>query len=79
MIKVLHNFQKIFGGHGAGFDDGSKIGHPKFHSPQGLVFKDKNTLFVADTENHAIRKVFMIVCSKYVDKNKHLNCIIKLC
>ncbi|RZC32846.1 NHL repeat-containing protein 2 [Asbolus verrucosus] len=29
----------------------------EFNAPQGLVFKDKNILFVADTENHAIRKI----------------------
>uniref|UniRef100_A0A1B6CMJ0 Thioredoxin domain-containing protein n=3 Tax=Clastoptera arizonana TaxID=38151 RepID=A0A1B6CMJ0_9HEMI len=47
---------KIFGGQGAGFNDDKGI-KAKFHSPQGLVFLDEQTLFVADTENHAIRKI----------------------
>lgn len=39
-----------------GFADGD-FSVARFNAPQGLVFYDENTLFVADTENHAIRKV----------------------
>uniref|UniRef100_A0A6B2E9D7 Thioredoxin domain-containing protein n=1 Tax=Phlebotomus kandelakii TaxID=1109342 RepID=A0A6B2E9D7_9DIPT len=47
--------QKI-GGKSPGFVDGSfKV--CRFDSPQGLVFLDSDTIFVADTENHAIRKI----------------------
>lgn len=44
----------------------------KFHYPQGVVFQDKNVLFVADTGNHSIRRV-RVLFSKYqpvlVDSN----------
>lgn len=47
--------QKI-GGKSPGFVDGNfKV--CRFDSPQGLVFLDSDTIFVADTENHAIRKI----------------------
>ncbi len=38
-----------------GFEDGN-INNATFNFPQGLLFKD-NTLYVADTGNHALRKV----------------------
>ena len=38
----------------AGFVDGS-FQEARFHSPQGVAFKDE-LIFVADTENHSIRK-----------------------
>lgn len=40
--------------HEAGFVNGS-FQEARFHSPQGVAF-DKEIIFVADTENHAIRK-----------------------
>lgn len=39
-----------------GFKDG-KFDVAEFNSPQGLVFQNENILFVADTENHAIRRI----------------------
>lgn len=39
-----------------GLVDGS-FEEAEFNAPQGLVFYDSETLYVADTENHAIRKV----------------------
>lgn len=47
--------ERIVGSGRAGFDDGSE---GSFHAPQGLAFAG-DTLFVADTENHAIRAVSM--------------------
>ncbi|CAH1175658.1 unnamed protein product [Phaedon cochleariae] len=44
------------GGKKMGFKDGS-LEDAEFNNPQGLAFLDKDVLFVADTENHAIRKV----------------------
>lgn len=44
------------GGNGPGLKDGI-LKEAQFNSPQGLAFQNKNTLFVADTENHAIRKI----------------------
>lgn len=41
--------------HEAGFVNGS-FQEARFHSPQGVAF-DKEIIFVADTENHAIRKI----------------------
>ncbi|MCE3255642.1 MAG: hypothetical protein K0R25_1136 [Rickettsiaceae bacterium] len=39
----------------AGFEDG-KIKEASFNSPRGILFKD-NILYVADTGNHALRKI----------------------
>lgn len=47
--------QKI-GGKDSGFVDGD-FKTARFNSPQGITFLNVHTLFVADTENHAIRKV----------------------
>lgn len=47
--------QKI-GGKESGFVDGD-FKTARFNSPQGITFLNVHTLFVADTENHAIRKV----------------------
>ncbi|XP_038071189.1 NHL repeat-containing protein 2-like [Patiria miniata] len=43
------------GGTEKGFVDGS-FPEARFHSPQGMVWKD-HIIYVADTENHAIRKI----------------------
>lgn len=40
--------------HEAGFVDGS-FQEARFHSPQGVALEKEN-IFVADTENHAIRQ-----------------------
>ncbi len=45
-------------GGGEGFEDGSFL-NAKFSNPQGLFYKNE-TLFVADTKNHAIRKVDLV-------------------
>ncbi|CAG9768784.1 unnamed protein product [Ceutorhynchus assimilis] len=47
---------KVIGGKKLGFRDGS-LENAEFNNPQGLAFQNKNVLFVADTENHAIRKI----------------------
>ncbi|GLV31685.1 uncharacterized protein CBL_07445 [Carabus blaptoides fortunei] len=39
-----------------GFKDG-KFSEARFNAPQGLVFQNENVIYVADTENHAIRKI----------------------
>ena len=51
------DFQHVVGQSGRhGFADGS-LSEAQFQAPQGLVFLDENTIFVADSENHAIRQV----------------------
>lgn len=58
-ILIVNNHGNLIeqiGGNGIGFKDGS-FPIALFNSPQGLVFQNENILFVADTENHAIRKV----------------------
>lgn len=47
--------------HEAGFVDGS-FQEARFHSPQGVAF-DKEIIFVADTENHAIRQASDCQCA----------------
>ena len=49
---VLHRV----GGKLEGFIDGD-FKTCRFNSPQGLTFFNENIIFVADTENHAIRKI----------------------
>lgn len=49
----------MIGGKKVGFKDGS-LENAEFNNPQGLVFLNKNVLFVADTENHAIRKIDLL-------------------
>ncbi|VVC24073.1 Six-bladed beta-propeller, TolB-like,Thioredoxin-like fold,NHL repeat,Thioredoxin domain [Cinara cedri] len=39
-----------------GFKDGNFF-EALFHSPQGICFQNSNTLYVCDTENHAIRMI----------------------
>ncbi|XP_043224746.1 NHL repeat-containing protein 2-like [Amphibalanus amphitrite] len=46
---------RIVGGPSAGFADG-RLGESKFNSPQGVAV-DGDVIYVADTENHAVRKV----------------------
>jgi len=51
--------EAVIGGPGAGFTDGD-FESARFNHPQGMALRgsgDGTTLYVADTENHAIRKV----------------------
>lgn len=50
--EVLHKI----GGKQSGFVDGD-LKSAKFNSPQGVSFLNENVLFVADTENHAVRRI----------------------
>lgn len=50
--EVIHKI----GGKTCGFLDGD-FKTARFNSPQGLTFMNDNVVFVADTENHAIRKI----------------------
>lgn len=49
---------RVFGSGEAGWQDGT-IQQARFHSPHGLALHD-NTLYVADTENHAIRAIDLV-------------------
>jgi methionine-R-sulfoxide reductase len=49
------NVQSVFGSGAQGFDDGDAT-RATFHNPQGMALSDDgSTLYVADTDNHAIR------------------------
>ncbi|KAI8035996.1 hypothetical protein M5D96_011212, partial [Drosophila gunungcola] len=48
--------QHKIGGHQPGFVDGISTA-ARFNNPQGLAFIDENALIVADTKNHALRKI----------------------
>ena len=48
--------QHIIGGTDSGFTDGN-FNSARFYNPQGVAFQSKNVFFVADTGNHAIRRV----------------------
>ncbi|MGE5749428.1 MAG: alkyl hydroperoxide reductase [Gemmatimonas sp.] len=50
---TIARIEMIVGAEKAGFVDGSQ---PRFRSPQGLLFAG-DVLYVADTENHAVRSV----------------------
>lgn len=47
---------RIIGGKESGFADGS-FDVARFNSPQGITFFTDDILYVADTENHAIREI----------------------
>ncbi|MCH7632395.1 MAG: hypothetical protein IIB59_04195, partial [Planctomycetes bacterium] len=52
--------QLVIGDGNAGFTDG-EFETAQFHQPQGLALSpDRQTLFVADTENHAVRTVDLV-------------------
>lgn len=53
----------VIGGKANGFKDGG-FHEALFHSPQGVVMKDE-MIYVADTENHAIRMVIYIFFDKF--------------
>ena len=48
--------QAVIGSGRSGLQDGN-FATAQFFRPQGLTLADANTLYVADTENHALRKV----------------------
>ena len=48
--------QQLIGSGVAGYADGS-FGEARFRLPQGMTLLDKDTLLLADTENHAIRRI----------------------
>ncbi|XP_071518884.1 NHL repeat-containing protein 2 [Panulirus ornatus] len=50
------NVMKIIGSGEQGFRDGS-FGSASFSNPQGVVYHHPDAIYVADTGNHAIRKV----------------------
>uniref|UniRef100_A0A6P4E9E7 NHL repeat-containing protein 2 isoform X2 n=1 Tax=Drosophila rhopaloa TaxID=1041015 RepID=A0A6P4E9E7_DRORH len=52
--------QHKIGGHQAGFVDGI-LTTARFNNPQGLAFIDENTLIIADTKNHALRKISLAI------------------
>uniref|UniRef100_A0A4W3I6Z9 NHL repeat containing 2 n=1 Tax=Callorhinchus milii TaxID=7868 RepID=A0A4W3I6Z9_CALMI len=51
---ILHSI----GGPGSGWKDGNFL-EASFNSPQGVLMKDSN-IYVADTENHVIRKIDLV-------------------
>lgn len=48
--------QQLIGTGQAGYADGG-FGEARFRLPQGMTLLDKDTLLLADTENHAIRRI----------------------
>lgn len=58
VTDMTGKIEHIVGNGKVGLVDGNFV-DAMFFRPQGVVFKD-NTIFVADTENHAIRKIDMI-------------------
>ena len=52
------DFQTTIGGKEKGFQDGN-LQDARFNSPQGVASHGK-ILFVADTENHALRQVILL-------------------
>ncbi|XP_017770338.1 PREDICTED: NHL repeat-containing protein 2 [Nicrophorus vespilloides] len=52
---------KIIGNGGLGGRKDGTLSEAKFNNPQGLTFaKNKDVIYVADTDNHAIRKIDLI-------------------
>ena len=60
-----------------GFVDGS-YQEARFHSPQGVTFEN-DVIFVADTENHAIRKVGSPNARCFNSEVCHVNCWFEHC
>jgi len=48
--------QEIIGDSGEGFRDGDFL-HSQFSNPQGIAFQNETLFYVADTGNHAVRRV----------------------
>ena len=67
----------VIGGKEKGFQDGS-LQDALFNSPQGVASYG-SLLFVADTENHALRQVRFVVCkslrSCYLCVDRPLACV----
>ena len=59
ITDMTGKIEHIIGNGKTGFADGD-FASALFFRPQGLVWKDSNTIFVADTENHAIRKIDLV-------------------
>ncbi|KAG5887873.1 hypothetical protein JTB14_011408 [Gonioctena quinquepunctata] len=64
ILKEDGTILQQIGGKKMGFKDGD-FEEAEFNNPQGLVFFNKDILFVADTENHAIRRIDLE--NEYVD------------
>ena len=68
--------ETVVGGGLAGFVDGG-FEQAQFNSPQGVAWKSDVILFVADTENHAIRMVTLLLVTclfyslKYQSQRNH--------
>ena len=58
IVDMTGKIEKIIGSGKAGLGDGN-FSDATFFRPQGLVFND-DMIFVADTENHAIRKIDLV-------------------
>lgn len=57
MTSLNGKVKEVIGGKAAGFKDGS-FHTARFYRPQGVYFdSEQNIIYVADTENHAIRKI----------------------
>lgn len=56
ITDVRGNLEHVIGGSNSGFRDGD-LCNAKFNAPQGVCSLGGSTLYVADNENHAIRKV----------------------
>ncbi|KAJ9579580.1 hypothetical protein L9F63_004765, partial [Diploptera punctata] len=61
----------VIGGDEPGFSDGS-FKDARFRSPQGIEFRTADILYVADTENHALREInlkTLEVCTLFKQEN----------
>lgn len=58
IMDTTGNVEHIIGDYAPGFKDGS-FKDARFYAPQGMCFYD-NSIYVADSENHAIRKVKIV-------------------
>lgn len=57
VMDTVGNVQHVIGGSNPGFRDGD-FENAKFNAPQGVCILD-TSIYVADNENHAIRKVII--------------------
>jgi len=53
--KIFNSIVSTFAGNTLGFEDGSV--EAKFYSPRGICLDNKENIYVADTDNHKIRKI----------------------
>ncbi|XP_052873008.1 NHL repeat-containing protein 2 [Anopheles cruzii] len=56
IIEANGTVRHTVGGKASGFVDGS-FKQARFNAPQGVAFRGLDTVFVADNENHAIRRI----------------------